>query len=140
MWGTKVLSFLCRRVLPKKIQPKLVGKVLQNAPTVDCGVFAKARAVNKAMRNSIIQAPNREMGKPIDFEDLKDALNSNKEAMKVLKESFEEAPLVEVGLCDGSFVKTVAAKSKNKNIVEEFLSKSGRAVDDEEMIIPSNLV
>ena len=101
MWGTKVLSFLYRRVLPKKFQPKLVGKVLQNAPTVDCGVFAKARSVNKAMRNSIIQAPNREMGKPIDFEDLKDALNSNKEAMKVLKKSFEETSVFKVkGLYD----------------------------------------
>lgn len=101
MWGTKVLSFLCRRVLPKKIQSKLVGKVLQKAPTVDCGVFAKARSVNKAMHNSIMQNPNREMGKPMDFEDLKDALNSNKEVMKVLKEAFEETPVFKVkGLYD----------------------------------------
>ena len=79
----------------------MVGKVLQTAPTVDCGVFAKARSVNKAMRNSIIQEPNREMGKPIDFEDLKDALNSNKEVMKVLKKSFEETSVFKVkGLYD----------------------------------------
>ena len=140
MRGTKVLSFLFRRVLPKKIQSKLVGKALQKAPTADCGVFAKAREIDRAMRNSIIQ--DREMGKPIDFEDFKETLNSNKEAMDVMHGIFEEADhnLVKVkGLYDGPTAKSVASKSKDKNIFNEFFDNTGRAVDDEEMIIPSSL-
>ena len=138
MRGTKVLSFLFRRVLPKKIQAKLVGKTLQKAPTADCCVFAKARGVNRAMRNSIIQ--DREMGKPIDFEDFKETLNSNKEAMDVMKGIFAESKPVKVkGLYDGPTTKSVASKSKDKNIFNEFFDNTGRAVDDEEMIIPSSL-
>lgn len=138
MRGTKVLSFLFKRVLPKKIQLKLVGKALQKAPTADCGVFAKARETNRAMRNSIIQ--DREMGKPMDFEDFEETLNSNEEAMDVMKGIFAEAKPVKIkGLYDVPTAESVASKSKDKNIFNEFFDSTGRAVDDEEMIIPSSL-
>lgn len=137
MRGSKVLGFLFSRVLPKKIQSKLVAKALQKAPTADCGVFDKAKVVNRSMRNSIMQ--DREMGKPIDFEDLKDAINSSKEAMDILKkEMFPKAGLVKVGMYDGPTTKSVASKSEN--IVDEFISKSGRAVDDEEMHITQDFI
>lgn len=138
MRGTKVLSFLFKRVLPKKIQLKLVGKALQKAPTADCGIFAEAKKGNRAMHNSIKQ--NREIGSAINPDDFKETLNADNEAMDVMKGIFAEAKPVKIkGLYDVPTAESVASKSKDKNIFNEFFDSTGRAVDDEEMIIPSSL-
>ncbi len=137
MRGTEVLGFLFSWILPKKNQSKLVAKALQKAPTADCGVFDKAKAINRGIRNSIMQ--DREIGKPMDFADLKDTLNSNGEAMDVMRGIMAEADLVKVkGLYDGPTTKSVA--SKYKNIVDEFISKSGHVIDDEEMHITQDFI
>ena len=96
----KILGFLFRAILPKKIKAKMLRKAFQKAPTVDCGIFAEAKKGNQAMHNSIKQ--NREIGSAINP---------------------DEPP-----------------QNAKKGIFTEFMEKSGRAIDDEEMIIPSDLV
>lgn len=139
MWKTKVLGFLSKAV-PNKIKSKLVGRALQKAPAIDCGVFAKAREANRATYNAIRQ--NREIGKAIDVDEFKEVLNSNKEAMAVIKnEIFAAAKPVQVkGLYDGPTAKSVASKSKDKDVMSEFFDKTGRAVDDEEMCITQSFI
>lgn len=135
----KILGFLFRAILPKKIKAKMLRKAFQKAPTVDCGIFAEAKKGNRAMHNSIKQ--NREIGSAINPDDFKETLNADNEAMAVMKGMFADAKPVQVkGLYDGPTAKSVASKSKDKNIMSEFFDKSGRAIDDEEMIIHWDLV
>lgn len=49
----KILGFLFRAILPKKIKAKMQRKAFQKAPTLDCGIFAEAKKGNRAMHNSI---------------------------------------------------------------------------------------
>lgn len=117
----------------------MLRKAFHKAPTADCGIFAEAKKGNRAMHNSIKQ--NREIGSAINPDDFKETLNADNEAMAVMKGMFAEAKPVQVkGLYDGPTAKSVASKSKDKNIMSEFFDKSGRAIDDEEMIIHSDLV
>lgn len=82
----KILGFLFRAILPKKIKAKMLRKAFQKAPTVDYGMFAEA--------------------KPVQVKGLYDPPPQN----------------------------------AKKGIFTEFMEKSGRAIDDEEMIIPSDFV
>lgn len=128
----KILGFL-RAILPKKIKAKMLRKAFQKAPTVDCGIFAEAKKGNRAMHNSIKQ--NREIGSAINPDDFKETLNADNEAMAVMKGIFAEAKPVQVkGLYDPP------PQNAKKGIFTEFMEKSGRAIDDEEMIIHSDLV
>ena len=129
----KILGFLFRAILPKKIKAKMLRKAFQKAPTVDCGIFAEAKKGNRAMHNSIKQ--NREIGSAINLDDFKETLNADNEAMAVMKGIFAEAKPVQVkGLYDPP------PQNAKKGIFTEFMEKSGRAIDDEEMIIHSDLV
>ena len=129
----KILGCLFRAILPKKIKAKMLRKAFQKAPTVDCGIFAEAKKGNRAMHNSIKQ--NREIGSAINPDDFKETLNADNEAMAVMKGMFADAKPVQVkGLYD------TPPQNAKKVIFTEFMEKSGRAIDDEEMIIPSDLV
>lgn len=129
----KILGFLFRAILPKKIKAKMLRKAFQKAPTADCGIFAEAKKGNRAMHNSIKQ--NREIGSAINPDDFKETLNADNEAMAVMKGMFAEAKPVQVkGLYDPP------PQNAKKGIFTEFTEKSGRAIDDEEMIIHSDLV
>ena len=93
----------------------------------------KPKKGNRAMHNSIKQ--NREIGSAINPDDFKETLNADNEAMAVMKGMFADAKPVQVkGLYDPP------PQNAKKGIFTEFMEKSGRAIDDEEMIIHSDLV
>ena len=41
----KILGFLFRAVLPKKIKAKMLRKAFQKAPTADCGILQRQKRV-----------------------------------------------------------------------------------------------